>query len=115
MAGNGRSRPSKGGIALLMFVSVAIPAGLLALILVNDSDKGSPPSSASPTTIPNPIDERYAKVGTPAPPFELTDVDGTSLALSHLLGKLVVIAFFASWCHPCKEELPVLEQFAKDE
>jgi thiol-disulfide isomerase/thioredoxin len=36
------------------------------------------------------------------------------LALQHLRGKPVVLAFFASWCHPCEEELPVLEDFARE-
>jgi len=114
MAGDGRSRPSKGAIAALVIVSIAIPAGLLALILVND-DSSSPSGSVTSTTVGNPIDERKAKVGTPAPPFELPDIDGRSVALAHLRGKPVVIAFFASWCHPCEEELPVLQQYAEDE
>jgi cytochrome c biogenesis protein CcmG/thiol:disulfide interchange protein DsbE len=114
MAGNGRSRLSIGAIALLVFVSIAIPAGLLALILVNDDD-GSPPGAASSTTAGNPIDARKAKVGTPAPPFALRDIDGRDVSLADLRGKPVVIAFFASWCHPCEEELPVLEQYAREE
>jgi cytochrome c biogenesis protein CcmG/thiol:disulfide interchange protein DsbE len=114
MAGNGRIRPSKGAIALLVFVSVAIPAGLLALILVND-DSGTQSGSVTSTTVGNPIDESKAKVGTPAPHFALRDIDGRDVALTDLRGKPVVIVFFASWCHPCEEELPVLEQYAKDE
>src|SRR5262245_39283856 len=114
MAGNGRSRPSKGAIALLVFVSVAIPAGLLALILVND-DSGTPSGSATSTTVGNPIDESKAKVGRPAPRFALRDIDGRDVALTDFRGTPVVIVFFASWCHPCEEELPVLEQYSKDE
>jgi cytochrome c biogenesis protein CcmG, thiol:disulfide interchange protein DsbE len=114
MAGNGRSRPSTGAIALLVFVSVAIPAGLLALILVNDNSS-TPSGSVTSTTVGNPIDESKAKVGTPAPSFALRDVDGRDVALADLRGKPAVIVFFASWCHPCEEELPVLEQYASDE
>ena len=50
MAGDGRSRPSKGAIAALVMVSIAIPAGLLALILVND-DSSSPSGSVTSTTV----------------------------------------------------------------
>jgi cytochrome c biogenesis protein CcmG, thiol:disulfide interchange protein DsbE len=114
MAGNGRSRPSKGAIALLVFASIAIPAGLLALILFNDGDS-SPSGAATSTTVGNPIDEHKARVGTAAPRFALRDIDGREVSLSDLRGKPVVIAFFASWCHPCEEELPVLEQYAEDE
>jgi cytochrome c biogenesis protein CcmG/thiol:disulfide interchange protein DsbE len=114
MAGNGRRRPSKGAIALLVFLSVAIPAVLLTLILVND-DENEPSGAVTSTTVGNPVDERKAKVGTPAPPFALRDIDGRDVALDDLRGKPVVITFFASWCHPCEEEMPVLEQYAQDE
>ena len=40
---------------------------------------------------------------------------GATVKLSSLRGHPVVIAFFASWCHPCEEELPVLQHFASDD
>jgi cytochrome c biogenesis protein CcmG, thiol:disulfide interchange protein DsbE len=47
----------------------------------------------------------------PAPDFSLERLDREStLALSSLRGKGVVLNFWASWCTPCKEEAPVLEQ-----
>jgi cytochrome c biogenesis protein CcmG/thiol:disulfide interchange protein DsbE len=112
MAGNGRSRPSRGAIVALVSVSVAIPVVLLALIVANDSTGGT---RAGHTVPAGAIDASKARVGTPAPPFALDDVEGRPVALADLRGKPVVIAFFASWCHPCEEELPVLEQFARDE
>ncbi len=117
MAGDGRPRPSAAAIAVLVLLSVAIPAGLLALILVSDSNGAGPAEhgNASPTTVGNPIDTSKARVGTPAPPFALPDTGGRTVSLAGLRGKPLVIAFFASWCHPCEEELPVLEQFARDE
>ena len=46
-----------------------------------------------------------------APEFALERLDGEgSLALSSLAGKAVVLNFWASWCIPCKEEAPFLEQ-----
>jgi peroxiredoxin len=117
MTGNGRSRPSAAAIAVLVFVSVALPGGLFALIVVNDSTGRAPTvtGTAPSTTAGNPIDARLAKVGTPAPAFSLPATDGTSGSLAGFRGTPLVIAFFASWCHPCEEELPVLEQFARDE
>lgn len=45
-----------------------------------------------------------------APDFTLTDFDGEVLTLSELRGQVVVINFWASWCPPCREEAPYLEQ-----
>lgn len=45
----------------------------------------------------------------PAPDFELTDLDGNSVRLSDFKGKYVFLNFFATWCGPCKEEMPDME------
>lgn len=51
------------------------------------------------------------KVGRPAPKFELLLIDGTRIKSSDLRGQVVLINFWATWCAPCKEELPLLDKY----
>jgi peroxiredoxin len=50
------------------------------------------------------------KVGQVAPDFSGMSLTGEPIKLSALRGKVVVLSFFATWCGPCKEELPHFEK-----
>ncbi len=52
-------------------------------------------------------------VGKPAPDFTLKTLDGKTLTLSELRGKTVVLNFWATWCPPCKVELPWFVELQK--
>jgi cytochrome c biogenesis protein CcmG, thiol:disulfide interchange protein DsbE len=53
-----------------------------------------------------------AAVGTVAPDFTLTDLDGRPVRLADLRGRPVIVNFWASWCGPCIEEFPLLRDAA---
>ena len=46
----------------------------------------------------------------PAPAFRLSDVDGTPRTLESLRGSVVLLNFWATWCIPCREEMPAMER-----
>jgi peroxiredoxin len=54
---------------------------------------------------------RRIQPGQPAPDFTLTQPDGTSLSLSDLQGKIVILDFWASWCQPCRRSFPMMMNF----
>ncbi len=51
-------------------------------------------------------------VGRPAPPLVLHTLDGQSIASNAWRGKVVILTFWATWCEPCREELPLLSAYA---
>jgi peroxiredoxin len=50
-----------------------------------------------------------AIVGQPAPAYVTPTLDGKNFDLSTLKGKVVILHFWATWCAPCREEMPALE------
>jgi peroxiredoxin len=52
--------------------------------------------------------------GDTAPDFELTTLDGDKVRLSELKGKKVIVNFWASWCNPCKAEMPHIQNYFED-
>jgi cytochrome c biogenesis protein CcmG/thiol:disulfide interchange protein DsbE len=57
--------------------------------------------------------EKVAEVGDTAPRFRVTTETGKTLTEKDFGGKLLVLNFWASWCPPCQEETPSMNQFAQ--
>jgi peroxiredoxin len=53
--------------------------------------------------------EAAPEIGYPAPDFTLTDLDGNEVSLSSYRGKAVFLNFWATWCPPCRFEMPEME------
>lgn len=55
--------------------------------------------------------ERAPTLGFLAPDFTLADLNGQMITLSRLFGKPILLNFWASWCPPCRKEMPELQAF----
>jgi cytochrome c biogenesis protein CcmG/thiol:disulfide interchange protein DsbE len=85
--------PVRGWKVLVSLVAIGGFVTLLAYGFTKD-----------PRAIPTPL------TGQPASDFTLTLFDGRIIRLSDFRGKVVFLNFWASWCPPCREEAPLLEQ-----
>jgi peroxiredoxin len=74
------------------------------LVLTPDGGAGPAAGAAADTLPPNPLK------GKQAPDFTLTDTAGKKVSLADYKGKAVLVNFWATWCGPCKVEIPWFEK-----
>lgn len=77
---------------------------------------GAQPAAAQPAA-PSAVDPSIPvgpQKGLRAPDLTLQTLDGQSIRLSDLLGRPVVISYWATWCVPCKQELPILQRIQQE-
>ena len=53
------------------------------------------------------------RISATAPDFEWNAPDGNTTKLSDLRGKIVVVTFWATWCQPCRQEMPAMQRVAR--
>ena len=80
---------------VLLLVVIAVAVGLYELAHRQSARNGGPAGA----------------VGSAAPAFSLTDIDGKPLTLASYKGKVVLLDFWATWCVPCQAEIPHFVEF----
>jgi len=65
--------------------------------------------AAACKTSPNEGVREAPEIGAMAPRFTLKDIEGTEIALNNQRGKVVLINFWATWCPPCRQEMPGIQ------
>jgi cytochrome c biogenesis protein CcmG/thiol:disulfide interchange protein DsbE len=87
-------------------VVVVLAVGVVTWVVVAGSDD----DGSSSTAIPAGVRNGGPRVGDAAPDFTLQTFDGKTVSLSDYAGKPVVLNFWASYCHPCREEFPLFRK-----
>jgi len=64
--------------------------------------------------VSKPEPEQSPQVGKTAPDFQLPSLDGKAVSLRDFRGKPVMLNFWASWCGPCRSEMPFFQQIYED-
>jgi len=62
----------------------------------------------------SPSSAQGVEVGNLAPDFQLPNLDGQTVSLSNLQGKPVLINFWATWCSPCRGEMPYIQEIYEE-
>jgi len=102
---------------VILIGGLLISIGLSWVVFSASPNSARPPSSVLSPTINTRIptnksgsaSQTVFEVGKPAPDFSLKDINGKEIHLSDFSGKAVMINMWASWCIPCQEEMPEIE------
>jgi thiol-disulfide isomerase/thioredoxin len=97
-----RGRPGLQGIGLLLIGGGLVLFGVLSAVVL--AGQAQAPQTGRPSVIPQPV-------SFDAPPLALDTLQGRPAALDEYAGRVVLVNNWATWCPPCREEMPALQAY----
>lgn len=96
-------------------VAGAILGVLVAFAGTAPAGAGWSEAASGQAAVATPVQERGGvRVGAPAPNFQLYDLNGRLVTLSNYRGRVVLLNFWATWCGPCRVEMPAMEDLYRE-
>lgn len=92
---------------IVLALSLALLVGLVVLVEARGSE------SVRYAMVEDIVALNAETAHRPAPSWNLKGTDGQALALEDLRGKVIFLNFWASWCPPCREEMPSMENLSR--
>ncbi|MDP9325323.1 MAG: TlpA family protein disulfide reductase [Candidatus Dormibacteraeota bacterium] len=89
-------------------IAVVVIGGFVAYLAISRVRQQNSAASQPGVTVSGGADNLTA--GSPAPDFTAPAFDGSTVKLSSLRGKVVLVNFFASWCLECRAEMPAIQE-----
>ncbi|MBL8078603.1 MAG: TlpA family protein disulfide reductase [Anaerolineales bacterium] len=81
-----------------------IAIGIMFMLILNNREKAASASSADLSAVP-------AEMDFPAPELDLVALNGVPVSLADYRGSVVLVNLWATWCPPCRQEMPTLQAF----